>query len=248
MKIPTAFPITDFSSCVELKNVCFRYEEDPILKNLNLKIEKGKIIALVGPSGGGKSTLINLLPRFYDVTDGVILVDDIPVKDLKINDLRSLMGVVTQDTILFNDSVLNNIGLGVDDIDKERVIAAAKIANAHDFIINLHDGYDTNIGDKGVKLSGGQKQRLSIARAVYKNPPIMLLDEATSALDTESEKLVQDALDNLMTNRTSVVIAHRLSTIRNADEIIVIAKGEIIERGTHDELYHLDGTYTRLVK
>ena len=243
-----ARPISDFHTCVELKNVCFRYEADPVLKNLNLKIEKGKTIALVGPSGGGKSTLINLLPRFYDVTDGVILVDDIPVKDLKIDDLRTLMGVVTQDTILFNDSVLNNIGLGVKEIHKERVIAAAKIANAHEFIVNLPEGYDTNIGDKGVKLSGGQKQRLSIARAVYKNPPIMLLDEATSALDTESEKLVQDALDNLMTNRTSVVIAHRLSTIRNADEIIVIDKGEIIERGTHDELYHLDGTYTRLCK
>ena len=245
---PDALPITDFTSCVELQNVCFRYEKDPILKNLNLKIEKGKTIALVGPSGGGKSTLINLLPRFYDVTEGIIMVDGIPVKDLKINDLRSLMGVVTQDTILFNDSVLNNIGLGVEVIDKERVIAAAKIANAHEFIVHLPEGYDTNIGDKGVKLSGGQKQRLSIARAVYKNPPIMLLDEATSALDTESEKLVQDALDNLMTNRTSVVIAHRLSTIRNADEIVVVEKGEIIERGTHEQLFQLNGTYTRLCK
>ncbi len=245
---PDALPVTSFEKSIDLYGVCFSYENEPVLKDISLTIPKGKTIALVGPSGGGKSTLINLLPRFYDVDSGVVSVDGKPIKDLRIDDVRALMGVVSQDTILFNDSVLHNIALGEQTIDKERAIEAAKVANAHEFIAQLPEGYDTNIGDKGVKLSGGQKQRLSIARAVYKNPPVMLLDEATSALDTESERLVQNALENLMTNRTSVVIAHRLSTIRNADEIVVIEKGEIIERGTHDDLYARNGMYTRLCK
>jgi len=243
-----ALPVEKFESAIVLNNVGFKYENEPVLKNVDLIIPKGKTIALVGPSGGGKSTLINLLPRFYDVSSGLLTIDGYPIKDLKIDHVRALMGVVSQDTILFNDSVLHNIALGENDIDTERVIEAAKVANAHEFISQLPEGYDTNIGDKGIKLSGGQKQRLSIARAVYKNPPVMLLDEATSALDTESERLVQEALDNLMNNRTSVVIAHRLSTIRNADEIIVLDKGEIVERGTHDELFVRDGIYTRLCK
>lgn len=232
---------------IHYNNVSFSYnKKDSVLSNINLKIEKGKTIALVGESGGGKSTLADLLPRFYDVTSGAIEIDGVNIKDLSLNGLRSLIGVVTQESILFNDSVLNNISFGTNNATKEQVIEAAKIANADEFIIQLENGYDTNIGDRGGKLSGGQRQRLSIARAVLKNPPILILDEATSALDTESEKLVQDALTNLMKNRTSIVIAHRLSTIQNADEIIVLQKGEIAERGTHSELLLQEGIYKRL--
>ena len=236
----------DFFDKIEYKGVSFCYDKEFVLKNINLVVPKGKSVALVGPSGGGKSTMVDLLPRFYDCTEGEILIDGIPSKDLIINDLRGLMGIVTQESILFNDSVFNNIAFGMNDVTEERVIEAAKIANAHEFIIQMEDGYYTNIGDRGSKLSGGQRQRLSIARAVLKNPPIMILDEATSALDTESEKLVQDALFKLMENRTSVVIAHRLSTIQHADEIVVIQQGEIVERGTHTELLALNKVYKRL--
>jgi ABC-type multidrug transport system fused ATPase/permease subunit len=204
------------------------------------------MIAIVGASGSGKSTLVDLLPRFYDCTKGEILIDGIPVKDLRIDHLRGLMGIVTQETILFNDTVFNNIAFGMEVANGDDVIAAAKIANAHEFIENMPQGYQTNIGDRGAKLSGGQRQRISIARAVLKNPPIMILDEATSALDTESERLVQDALFKLMKNRTSVVIAHRLSTIQNANEIIVLDRGEIVERGTHSELFDKKGVYRKL--
>jgi subfamily B ATP-binding cassette protein MsbA len=232
---------------IHYRNVSFSYnKKDSVLTNIDLKIEKGKTIALVGESGGGKSTLADLLPRFYDVTSGAIEIDGVNIKDLSLNGLRSLIGVVTQESILFNDSVYNNIAFGTTNATKEQVIEAAKIANADEFIVQLESGYDTNIGDRGGKLSGGQRQRLSIARAVLKNPPILILDEATSALDTESEKLVQDALTNLMKNRTSIVIAHRLSTIQNADEIIVLQKGEIAERGTHSELLLQEGIYKRL--
>ncbi|GAB4254197.1 MAG: ABC transporter ATP-binding protein [Vicingaceae bacterium] len=238
---------TSFEDKIEYQNVSFKYtEKEYVLKNINLTIEKGKTVALVGESGGGKSTLADLLPRFYDVTEGELLIDGINVKELKINDLRNLMGIVTQESILFNDTVFNNIAFGNQNVSKEKVIEAAKIANAHAFIMELENGYDTNIGDRGGKLSGGQRQRISIARAILKNPPILILDEATSALDTESEKLVQEALFKLMENRTSIIIAHRLSTIKNADEIIVIQKGEIIERGTHNELLALNGVYKKL--
>ena len=237
---------TDFNDKIEYRAVSFTYEKEPVLKNINLIVPKGKSIALVGPSGGGKSTMVDLLPRFYDCTQGEILIDGIPAKDLVIKDLRGLMGIVTQESILFNDTVFNNIAFGMTDVTEEQVIEAAKIANAHEFIVQMEEGYQTNIGDRGSKLSGGQRQRLSIARAVLKNPPIMILDEATSALDTESEKLVQDALYKLMKNRTSVVIAHRLSTIQHADEIVVIQQGEIVERGNHLELLELNGVYKRL--
>ncbi|MCB9361472.1 MAG: ABC transporter ATP-binding protein [Flavobacteriales bacterium] len=238
--------LVTISHDINYKNVSFAYNTDNVLTNINLKIEKGKTIALVGESGGGKSTLADLLPRFYDVTSGAIEIDGVNIKDLSLNGLRSLIGVVTQESILFNDSVYNNIAFGTNNATKEQVIEAAKIANADEFIVQLESGYDTNIGDRGGKLSGGQRQRLSIARAVLKNPPILILDEATSALDTESEKLVQDALTKLMKNRTSIVIAHRLSTIQNADEIIVLQKGEIAERGTHSELLLQEGIYKRL--
>jgi subfamily B ATP-binding cassette protein MsbA len=204
------------------------------------------MIAVVGPSGGGKSTLVDLLPRFYDCTQGEITIDGIPIRDLVIEDLRGLMGIVTQETILFNDSVFNNIAFGMANVSEEDVIAASRVANAHEFIEKMPLGYYTNIGDRGAKLSGGQRQRLSIARAVLRNPPILILDEATSALDTESERLVQQALENLMKNRTSVVIAHRLSTIQFADEIIVLQKGELVERGTHADLLEKNGAYKKL--
>lgn len=239
-----------FDICIEYKNLSFQYNEtsqNHVLKNINLKIEKGKTIALVGHSGAGKSTLADLLPRFYDCTSGEILIDNIPIKDLIISDLRGLIGIVSQETILFNDSIFNNIAFGMKNIKEEDVIAAAKIANAHEFIIKMENGYYSNLSDKGSNLSGGQRQRISIARAVLKNPPIMILDEATSALDTESEVYVQQALSNLMKNRTSIIIAHRLSTIKNADEILVMDKGEIIEKGKHDELLALKGMYYHLV-
>ena len=241
-----ALSISDFKDSIKYNNVVFRYGKDDVLKNINLNIEKGKMVALVGESGGGKSTMVDLLPRFYDVCEGVITVDGIDIRDYKIDDLRSLMGIVSQESILFNDTVHNNIAFGMQNATREEVIEAAKVANAHEFIMNLENGYDTYIGDRGMNLSGGQRQRLSIARAVLKNPPILILDEATSSLDTESEKLVQDALSKIMSNRTSVVIAHRLSTIQNADEIIVLAKGHIVEQGKHDELIAKNGVYKRL--
>ncbi|MFX0556728.1 ABC transporter ATP-binding protein [Maribacter sp. CXY002] len=236
-----------FESAIILNNVSFKYEDDYVLKNFNLKVEKGKTVALVGQSGSGKSTIANLVTRFYDVNQGEIRIDGNNIKNLSKNSLRNLLGLVTQDSILFNDTVKNNIGLGKENATEEEIIAAAKISNAHDFIMDLPNGYDTNIGDSGNKLSGGQKQRLSISRAVLKNPPIMILDEATSALDTESERLVQDALEKMMKNRTSIVIAHRLSTIQNADTIVVLHKGEIVEQGTHTELLAKNGTYKKLV-
>jgi ATP-binding cassette, subfamily B, bacterial MsbA len=243
---PNAIILPQFNQSLELKNVSFAYERELVLKNINLKIEKGKTIALVGPSGGGKSTLADLIPRFYDPTEGEVLLDGISLKDYELESLRKQMGIVTQESILFNDTIFNNIAFGLPNISEEAVIQAAKIANAHDFIIQTENGYQTLIGERGSKLSGGQRQRLSIARAVLKNPPILILDEATSALDSESEKLVQEALFNLMKNRTSIVIAHRLSTIQNADEIIVIQQGEIQERGTHQQLLKQDGTYRKL--
>lgn len=241
-----ATPVKDFKNNIVFENVSFMYEREEVLSSVNLTIEKGSTIALVGPSGGGKSTLVDLMPRFYDCSSGEIRIDGIPVKDIVINDLRGLMGIVTQETILFNDTVFNNIAFGMPGIKEEQVIEAAKIANAHEFISEMENGYYTNIGDRGSKLSGGQRQRISIARAILKNPPILILDEATSALDTESERLVQDALVKLMQNRTSVVIAHRLSTIQHADEIIVIQKGEIAERGKHNDLYNAGGLYKKL--
>lgn len=243
---PNAIKISNFNNEIEFKDMTFAYDKDKVLKHINLKIEKGKTIALVGPSGGGKSSLVDLLPRFYDCTEGGIFVDGQNVKDLVIDDLRGLMGIVNQESILFNDTVLGNIAIGMELVKEEDVIAAANVANAHEFISGMENGYQTNIGDLGVKLSGGQRQRLSIARAVLKNPPILILDEATSALDTESERLVQDALEKLMKNRTSIVIAHRLSTIQHADEIIVIDQGEIVERGKHVDLLAKKGVYKKL--
>ena len=241
-----AIPVKKFATRIEYRNVTFRYQEDDVLKNINLSIPIGKTVALVGQSGSGKSTFVDLLPRFWDVTNGQILIDDIDIRDYKIADLRGLMGNVNQDPILFNDTFFDNISFGEIDATEEQVVAAAKVANAHDFIVASPEGYQTNIGDRGGKLSGGQRQRVSIARAVLKNPPILILDEATSALDTESEKLVQEALENLMKNRTSIVIAHRLSTIKNADLICVFHEGEIVERGTHDQLIAIDGIYKKL--
>lgn len=241
-----ALELPDFKDSIIYNNVSFHYNEVNVLKNINLTIPKGKMIALVGESGGGKSTLVDLLPRFYDVSEGHILIDGTDIRDFKISDVRGLMGIVSQESILFNDTVFNNIAFGLEHATREAVIEAAKIANAHDFIMEMEDGYDTVIGDRGMNLSGGQRQRISIARAVLKNPPILILDEATSSLDTESERLVQEALAKVMTNRTSVVIAHRLSTIQNADEIIVMVKGQIVERGKHEELIELGGVYKRL--
>jgi subfamily B ATP-binding cassette protein MsbA len=243
---PNAKPIKSFNDKIEYKNLSFKYIEDYVLKDINLTIEKGKKIALVGQSGSGKSTLVDLLPRFYDIIEGEIKIDGHNIQDLKIKDLRSLMGIVSQESILFNDTIANNISFGMENATRDDIIEAAKVANAHDFILQTEHGYETNIGDRGTKLSGGQRQRISIARAVLKNPPIMILDEATSALDTESEKLVQDALFKLMKNRTSIVIAHRLSTVRDADEICVLQEGKIIERGKHDLLIEKNGVYKKL--
>ena len=242
----SALPISNFRESIHFEDACFSYNEKPILKNLNLEIKKGQTIALVGKSGGGKTTLANLVARYYDLDEGTLFIDKKDIRDYKLYDLRMQMGVVTQDAILFNDSIFNNIALGIKNPDPEKIIEAAKIANAHEFISKFEDGYQHNIGDEGHKLSGGQKQRISIARAVMKNPPILILDEATSALDSESEQLVQDALTKLMANRTSIVIAHRLSTIQNADEIVVINEGQIVEKGTHDMLLKNKGHYYKL--
>jgi subfamily B ATP-binding cassette protein MsbA len=245
--LPNATKKTSFDKAIELKGIHFKYEDEYVLKNFSISVPKGKTVALVGQSGSGKSTIANLVTRFYDVNDGQIEIDGTNIKTLTKHSLRHLMGLVTQDSILFNDSIKNNILLGKEDSGDSEVIKALKIANAWEFVKDLPNGIDTNIGDSGNKLSGGQKQRLSIARAVLKNPPIMILDEATSALDTESERLVQIALENMMKNRTSIVIAHRLSTIQNADEIIVMQKGEIVEQGKHQELLDKKGVYSNLV-
>ena len=238
--------ISAFEHQIEFRHVSFRYGEQWVLRDINLVIPKGKTIALVGQSGSGKSTLVDLIPRYYDVQQGEVLIDGINVKDLGIHDLRQLIGNVNQEAILFNDSFIGNITFGVDHATQEQVEQAARIANAHEVIMQSEHGYDTNIGDRGGRLSGGQRQRVSIARAILKNPPILILDEATSALDTESERLVQDALERLMKTRTTVAIAHRLSTIKNADEICVLHEGQIVERGTHDELLKIDGYYKKL--
>jgi len=241
-----AVAVSEFRESIEFCGVSFKYAQEPVLKNINLTIPKGKTVALVGPSGAGKSTMADLIPRFYDVTEGEIRLDGRDIRELEPKDLIGLMGIVTQEAILFNDTVYNNITFGMEGVTPEDVYRAAEIANAHEFIVNLDNGYHTNIGDRGANLSGGQRQRLAIARAVLKNPPILILDEATSALDTESEKLVQDALTNLMKNRTSVVIAHRLSTIRHAHTIVVLKDGEIVEMGSHKELLQLNGLYSHL--
>ncbi|MEA5109192.1 Lipid A export ATP-binding/permease protein MsbA [bioreactor metagenome] len=241
-----AHPVKEFREKIEYRGVWFRYGQEDVLKDINLVIPRGKSIALVGASGSGKSTMADLLPRFYDVTQGEILIDGVPIRDCIISDLRALMGIVSQETVLFNASVFDNIAFGLQGVTEVQVMEAARVANAHEFIMQMPGGYQTNIGDRGVKMSGGQRQRISIARAVLRNPPVMILDEATSALDTESERLVQEALTNLMQNRTSLVIAHRLSTVQHADEIIVLHKGEIAERGSHNELMALQGVYRRL--
>lgn len=241
-----ALPLSDFKQSIRFENAYFSYDEKPILKNINLEIKKGHTIAVVGQSGGGKTTLANLVARYYDLNEGTLFIDGKNIRDYKLHDLRKQMGVVTQDAILFNDSIFNNIALGIENPDPEKIIEAAKIANAHEFISKFENSYQHKIGDRGHKLSGGQKQRISIARAVMKNPPILILDEATSALDSESEQLVQDALTKLMANRTSLVIAHRLSTIQNADEIVVINEGEIVEQGTHDVLLKNKAHYHKL--
>lgn len=237
-----------FHNRIEFRDVSFMYGDTVILDKINLNIDKGKTIALVGSSGAGKSTLADLVPRFHDVTGGEVLIDGVNIRDYSLYSVRSLMSIVTQEPILFNDSIANNIRYGKEDATEEEVVQAAKVANAHHFITQKEQGYDTNIGDRGTKLSGGERQRLTIARALVKNPPILILDEATSSLDTESERLVQDAINNMMQNRTSIVIAHRLSTIRHADEIIVLQKGKIVERGTHDGLIQQNGFYKKLVE
>ncbi|WP_025125286.1 ABC transporter ATP-binding protein [Myroides odoratimimus] len=238
---------SSFEDKIEVDNISFKYEEEYVLKDFTLTVPKGKSVALVGQSGSGKSTIANLLTRFWDINEGAIKIDNEDIRNLELSDLRDLIGLVTQDSILFNDTIKNNLKLGKEDTTDEEIMQALKIANAYEFVKDLPHGIDTNIGDAGNKLSGGQKQRLSIARAVLKNPPIMILDEATSALDTESEKLVQVALDNMMQNRTSIIIAHRLSTIQKADLIVVMQKGKIVEQGTHEELIQLNGTYSKLV-
>ena len=244
---PDAAGIQEFKDRIAFEGVQFSYESGrEVLKGVDLEIPRGKMVAIVGESGAGKSTLVDLIPRFYDATGGRITIDGKDVKKLKVKDLRSLMGNVNQDPILFNDTIFNNIAFGVENATEEEVIAAAKIANAHDFIMEKPEGYQTNIGDRGTKLSGGQRQRLSIARAILKNPPILILDEATASLDTESERIVQDALDHLMNTRTTIAIAHRLSTVKNADEIIVLHEGKVVERGRHEQLIALDGYYKKL--
>jgi ATP-binding cassette, subfamily B, bacterial MsbA len=245
---PNAITKQSFDHEIEFRNVTFAYHEDIILRNINLKIPKGKTVALVGKSGSGKTTFVKLIPRFWDIKHGEILIDGVNSKDIKLSDLRGLMGFVSQDPILFNDSFANNIAFGVDNPTAESIYDAAKVAHAHDFIMESSEGYATKVGDLGQKLSGGQRQRVSIARAVLKNPPILILDEATSSLDTESEQLVQDALVTLMKKRTSIVIAHRLSTIKNADLIVVFKKGEVVEQGTHEELISQKGEYYKLHK
>ena len=243
---PDALPVKTFTQTIEYRNVSFAYSDKEVLKNVSLKVPRGSTVALVGQSGSGKTTFVDLLPRFYDVMEGEILIDGIDIRNLKLHDLRNLMGNVNQEAILFNDTIHNNIAFGVELPTREDVIRAAKVANAHEFIMESENGYDTVIGDRGSKLSGGQRQRLSIARAILKNPDILILDEATSALDTESERLVQDALEKLLKNRTSIIIAHRLSIIRNADFICVLEKGKIVETGTHEELIRLNGRYSKL--
>ncbi len=245
---PNGKQLQAFTEKIEFRNVSFAYDDTIILNNINLTVSKGKTVALVGSSGAGKSTLADLVPRFHDVTGGEVLIDGINIRDYSLHSVRNLMSIVTQEPILFNDTIANNIALGFDGATAEQIIEAAKIANAHDFIIKKEGGYKSNIGDRGSKLSGGERQRLTIARAVLKNPPILILDEATSSLDTESERLVQDAINNMMQNRTSIVIAHRLSTIRHADEIIVLQKGKIVERGNHDQLLSQNGFYRKLVE
>ena len=244
---PNPIPITGFSNSIELRNVAFSYPNRSVLKTINLTIQKGQTIALVGSSGAGKSTLADLIPRFHDSSEGEVLIDGVNIKKYALKDLRSLMGIVTQEPILFNDTVMANISLGNDSASADQIIAAAKIANAHSFIEKKEGGYYSLVGDRGSKLSGGERQRLTIARAVLKNPPILILDEATSSLDTESEKWVQEAINNLMKDRTSIIIAHRLSTVRHADEIIVLHEGEIAERGKHDDLINQNGIYKKLV-
>ena len=247
VEIPNPKPLNGLEEQVEFKDISFSYDgKKEVLQHINLTVPKGKTVALVGQSGSGKSTLVDLLPRYHDVQEGTITIDVVSIKDVRISDLRSLIGNVNQEAILFNDTFFNNIAFGVENATMEQVIEAAKIANAHDFIMEKEDGYHTNIGDRGSKLSGGQRQRISIARAILKNPPILILDEATSALDTESERLVQEALERLMKTRTTIAIAHRLSTIKNADEICVLYEGEIVERGKHEELLEKDGYYKRL--
>jgi subfamily B ATP-binding cassette protein MsbA len=243
---PKAATIAAVGSGIRYENVSFQYEEEPVLRDVGLTVAPGEIVALVGGSGSGKSTFVNLLPRFYDVNGGRITIDDHDIRDLQLSSLRGLMGLVTQEVVLFNDTVRNNIAYGRGDVDSERVIDAAKAANAHDFISAMPQGYDTEIGESGVLLSGGQRQRLAIARALFKDPPILILDEATSALDTESERLVQGALEHLMKGRTTLVIAHRLSTIRSADKIVVLDKGKIVESGSHDDLLERRGVYRKL--
>ncbi len=240
-----AKPVSTFETAIEYRDVSFSYDTEPVLKNINLTIEKGKTIAIVGKSGSGKSTLVDLLPRFIEPDSGTILINGQPIQDFKIADLRHLMGIVSQQSILFNDSFFNNIAFGMDQVKEEDIIVAAKIANAHEFIMETAQGYQTNVGDAGSKLSGGQQQRISIARALLKNPPILILDEATSSLDTESEKYVQEAIENLMKNRTSIVIAHRLSTVKHADEIFVLEQGEIVEQGNHEKLLKREGLYAK---
>jgi ATP-binding cassette, subfamily B, bacterial MsbA len=245
---PNPIILPEFKSEIEFKNVSFAYDRELVLKNVCLTVEKGKTIALIGPSGGGKSTLADLVPRFYDPTGGEVLIDGISLRDYEIESLRKQVGVVTQESILFNDTIFNNICFGMENVKEEDVIEAAKVAHAHEFVVQMENGYQTLIGERGSKLSGGQRQRLSIARAVLKNPPILILDEATSALDSESERLVQDALYTLMQHRTSIIIAHRLSTIQHADEIVVIQQGQIVERGQHDILIEGNGVYKKLIE